>query len=242
MNEHYPTPQPPTADRLPGRPSGRIGEHVDADTDSRREDEIRAGRRAYLLDSIGVNSDDLDDQEAQLVNLLSAQNEPAVEAAGRLIGKARRERLSFHESCPSCGSEERRLFRLAPAEERPQLTHPEAAAELLVPLLSGLDREHCLLVSLDVKHRVIAVTTASIGSVDHTFIAPREIFRDALLHGAAAIMLAHNHPSGDATASADDRQVTRRIAGASSLVGIQLLDHLIVGRDTWTSLARDGVL
>jgi DNA repair protein RadC len=112
----------------------------------------------------------------------------------------------------------------------------------VLPLLAGRDRELCLLVALDVKHRLLGVSTVSVGTADHTFMAPREVYRDALAAGASAIFLAHNHPSGDATPSADDRQVTRRLAQAGAMVGIDLLDHLVVGDPGWTSLARLGVL
>ncbi|CAN5809546.1 hypothetical protein BH23ACT8_BH23ACT8_18430 [soil metagenome] len=143
-------------------------------------------------------------------------------------------------------------FALAPAPgwalrpgdpaKRPQITAPEAAADLLVPRFLGADRELCLLAALDVKHRVLAVSTVSMGTAEHTFMAPREVYRDALLAGASAIVLAHNHPSGDETPSADDRQVTRRLAQAGATLGVELLDHLVVGDPGWRSLARLGVL
>jgi DNA repair protein RadC len=119
---------------------------------------------------------------------------------------------------------------------------PEDAAGLVLPLLDGLDRERCLLVALDVKHRLLGVGTVSVGTVDHTFMAPREIYRDALLAGAAAIFVAHNHPSGDPTPSADDRQVTRRLAHAGATLGVELLDHLVIAGGEWASLAQLGAL
>ncbi|HWB73249.1 MAG TPA: JAB domain-containing protein [Egibacteraceae bacterium] len=133
-------------------------------------------------------------------------------------------------------------FRPGPPAQRAQVGRPEDAAAVVVPLLAGLDREHCVLVTLDVKHRLIAVTTVSVGTADHTFMAPREVYRDALLAGASAIFIAHNHPSGDPTPSADDRQVTRRLAQAGATLGVELLDHLVVGDPDWVSLARLGVL
>jgi DNA repair protein RadC len=144
--------------------------------------------------------------------------------------------------CPTCTPDPRRAFAPGPPAARAQVTAPDDAAALVVPLLDGLDREHCLLVTLDVKHRVIGCATVSVGSVDHTFMAPREVYRDALLAGASAIVLAHNHPSGDPTPSADDRQVTRRLAQAGATLGVELLDHLVVGAGEWVSLARLGVL
>jgi DNA repair protein RadC len=125
---------------------------------------------------------------------------------------------------------------------RPQVTCPEDAVALVAPLVAGSDRELCLLVALDVKHRLLGVATVSVGTSDHTFMAPREVFRDALLAGASALFLAHNHPSGDPTPSGDDRQVTRRLAQAGSLLGVDVLDHLVLGDPGWSSLARLGVL
>lgn len=144
--------------------------------------------------------------------------------------------------CPSCAAEGLRIFRPGTPFDRPQISTPEAAAALVQPMLVGLDREHCLLMSLDTRHRLIAVTTVSVGTSDHTFMGPREICRDALLLGASAMFLAHNHPSADPDPSPDDRLVTRRLAKAGSTLGIELLDHLIVGDPDWVSLAREGVL
>jgi DNA repair protein RadC len=118
----------------------------------------------------------------------------------------------------------------------------EHAAALVVPLLAGRDREHCVLVSVDVRHRLLGLRTVSVGTVDHTFMGPREIFRDALGAGASAVFLAHNHPSGDPEPSAEDRQITRRLARAGATIGVEVLDHLVVGDPGWVSLARLGVL
>jgi DNA repair protein RadC len=144
--------------------------------------------------------------------------------------------------CPDCAADRARRFTPGPPGARRQITSPEDAAELVVPRFAGLDREHCLLVTLDVKHRLLGIQTVSVGTADHTFMAPREVFRDALLAGASAIFLAHNHPSGDPTPSADDRQITRRLAQAGETLGVDVLDHLVVGDPDWTSLARLGVL
>lgn len=141
-----------------------------------------------------------------------------------------------------CVCERSRSFTLADPRERPTINSPEAAAELLVSLLGGLDREHCALLALDAKHRLIAISTVSIGSVEHTFMAPREVFRDAIVHGASAVIIGHNHPSADARPSAEDRAVSRRLAQAGTTLGIPLLDHLVIGHPEWTSLAREGVL
>jgi DNA repair protein RadC len=142
------------------------------------------------------------------------------------------------QGCPTC---RRSAFRGGDAT-RPAMNGPEAAAELLVPALAHLDRERCVAALLDTKHRVIEQVVVSIGSVDHTFMAPREVYRDALLANASALVLAHNHPSGDPGPSRDDEQLTRRLVRAGELVGVDLLDHLVVGGERWVSLARRGVV
>ncbi|MTV26439.1 DNA repair protein RadC [Nitriliruptoraceae bacterium ZYF776] len=145
-------------------------------------------------------------------------------------------------ACPHCAGEGARLYRPGAPEDRPEITSPEAAADVLLPVLDGLDREHCLTLNLDTKHRLVATTTVSVGSVDHTFMSPREVFRDALLHGASALVIAHNHPSGDAEPSRDDQLITRRLVRAGELVGVEILDHIVIGHERWVSLARRGAL
>lgn len=125
-------------------------------------------------------------------------------------------------------------------DDRPQVSRPEDAAPLLLDELVGRDREHCVVLHLDTKHRLITTTTTSVGSIDHTFMSPREVLRDALLANASAFVLGHNHPSGDPEPSRDDEAVTRRLVQAGELVGVTLLDHLVVGGTRWVSLARRG--
>jgi DNA repair protein RadC len=125
---------------------------------------------------------------------------------------------------------------------RPELVSPETAAAVLVPRFAGADRERCVAALVDTKHRLLRVAVVSVGSLDHTFMAPREVFRDALLANAAAIVLAHNHPSGDPEPSRDDELVTRRLVRAGELVGVDVLDHFVVAGARWVSLARRGIV
>ena len=129
-----------------------------------------------------------------------------------------------------------------PTPDGLRLGDPDEVASFLVPLIGGADREHCLAVLLDTKHRVLRTVTVSIGSIDHTFMTPHGIFRDALLGNAAAVILAHNHPSGDPEPSRDDERVTRRLVDAGRLLGVEVLDHLVVGGGSWVSLARRGLV
>jgi DNA repair protein RadC len=141
------------------------------------------------------------------------------------------------DPCDACAH---RAFLPAPSGRRVEVDSPEAAAEVLIPPFFGADRERCAAALLDTKHRLLEVVTVSVGSIDHTFMSPREVFRDALLANASAIVLAHNHPSGDPEPSRDDEQVTSRLVRAGRLVGIEVLDHLVMGGPRWVSLARRG--
>lgn len=141
--------------------------------------------------------------------------------------------------CPLLTAE--RTFRPGPPQHRVQIAIPDDAVAVVQPLLVGHDRECGVLVALDTRHRVIATALVSVGTAATTFLAPREVFREALLLGASAVVVAHNHPSGDPTPSADDERITRRLAQAGATLGVDLLDHLVVGDPDWTSLARLGV-
>lgn len=143
---------------------------------------------------------------------------------------------------PRCAACDRTAFLPARDLDVAPVEDPESAVALLLPSFAGADRERCVALLLDTKHRLLESVTVSVGSIDHTFMSPREVFRDALLGNAAALVLAHNHPSGDPEPSRDDERVTSRLARAGQLVGVEVLDHLVIGGDAWVSLARRGLL
>lgn len=91
------------------------------------------------------------------------------------------------------------------------------------------DQEEFLVVTLDTKHRPIRVVRITRGTLDASLVHPREVFRPAITDAAAAVLLVHNHPSGDPTPSTEDRAVTERLTEAGKIVGIQVLDHIVVG-------------
>ena len=101
-------------------------------------------------------------------------------------------------------------------------------AALLTPLIADLDRETFLVAALDGRNRLAGINTVSIGSVNVTLVHPREVFKPAILLNAAAIIVAHNHPSGDPTPSPEDRALTARLIEAGRLLGIEVLDHLVL--------------
>jgi DNA repair protein RadC len=125
---------------------------------------------------------------------------------------------------------------------RPTINDPDEAHQLVAPFLANADREHSVVIALDTKHRVLSVRLASIGTLDHTFMTPRDLYRDALLDNASAVLLAHNHPSGDPKPSKDDERITKRLSEAGRLIGVEMLDHIVVGMDGFRSLAREGIV
>jgi len=117
---------------------------------------------------------------------------------------------------------------------------PEDMARIAFSRLRDADRECFLAVFLDTKNRVISEQIISRGSLDQTPVHPRELFRPALEHSAAALALAHNHPSGDCQPSRADLSLTWQLLEAAKVLGIRLLDHVIIGDGKFTSLARQG--
>ena len=104
----------------------------------------------------------------------------------------------------------------------------------------GLDRERFLALYLDTRHRVVAAETVSIGSLNASLVHPREVFKPAVAMSAAAVIVAHNHPSGDPSPSGDDLDLTARLDRCGDLLGIALLDHLVVGAEEIISIREFG--
>jgi DNA repair protein RadC len=114
-------------------------------------------------------------------------------------------------------------------EPEPVLRTSPDVARVLRPLFDGIDREKFVVVLLDTKHRAIGVNTVSVGSLTASIVSPREVFKPAIVGNAAALLLAHNHPSGDPSPSAEDIELTKRLRDAGELLGIRVLDHVILG-------------
>ncbi len=127
-----------------------------------------------------------------------------------------------------------------PGRDRPRLGTPAEVAGHLVPLYGGHRVERFGLVLLDAKHRLIRTTILSVGSIDTSIAHPREVFREAALASASAIVLFHNHPSGDPQPSAEDVLLTRRLVRAGEVMGIDVVDHIILGDGRWFSF-KDSV-
>ena len=119
---------------------------------------------------------------------------------------------------------------------------PLDVVDMMQDYLEGVDRENFVIAMLDTKNNVIGVNTVSIGSLNSSIVHPREVFKAALLAGAASIILCHNHPSGDPEPSKEDIQVTNRLVKAGEIIGIEVLDHIILGDRTYKSLKEMCVI
>jgi len=123
----------------------------------------------------------------------------------------------------------------------PEISNSEDVNRLSQDMLN-LDREEFRVLLLNAKHKVLGVHTVSVGSLTVSIVHPREVFKAAILANAAAIIGVHNHPSGDPTPSPEDHALTQRLAKAGSILGIQLLDHVVIGQDAMYSFADQGAL
>ena len=128
------------------------------------------------------------------------------------------------------------------AKSRPRIREASDVAELLRPRFRAEKREHFLVLPLSAKNEVLMVADVSVGTLTNALVHPREVFEPPIRCGAAHIILAHNHPSGDPAPSAEDHRLTRVLKDAGALLGIPVTDHVIIGGDGFFSLAEEGVL
>ncbi len=119
---------------------------------------------------------------------------------------------------------------------------PDDVANLLLPELRFLTQEVFKLVLLDIKNQVIALPMISKGGLSSSIVHPREVFKEAIKRSAAAIILAHNHPSGIPEPSKDDIKITRRLIEAGNIIGIDVLDHIIIGDGNYMSMKEKGII
>jgi DNA repair protein RadC len=169
---------------------------------------------------------------------------------GGLMGLAR---ASFAELCAEHGLGPAKTTQLKAALElgrrllvespdaRPQVTSPADAANLVLLEMSLLEKEEVRVVILDTRNRVLSIPTIYVGSLNTNVVRVAELFRDAIKHNAAAIIVVHNHPSGDPTPSPEDVHLTEMLVQAGKLMDIEVLDHLIIGQGRFVSLKERGL-
>jgi len=119
---------------------------------------------------------------------------------------------------------------------------PEDGYRLMKHFLGELDREAFIVISLDTKNQPVSINICHVGSLNASIVHPREVMKSAILSNAASIMVGHNHPSGNSTPSREDIEVTKRLVEAGNIVGIELLDHIIVGDESFVSLKEKGYI
>ncbi|HWF85844.1 MAG TPA: DNA repair protein RadC [Vicinamibacterales bacterium] len=135
----------------------------------------------------------------------------------------------------------RRTLTRAPSA-RLQMRSPRDVASYLMPAFGSPPTEQLGVVLLDTKHRVMRTAVVAVGALNTTSVIPRDVYREATLGGAASVVVFHNHPSGDPCPSPDDVLLTRRLAAAGALLGIDLMDHIILGETRYCSFKEMGQL
>jgi DNA repair protein RadC len=171
----------------------------------------------------------------------------------RFSGLSGLQRAAFEEVCGERGIgpakaaqiqaaiELGRRLSLEVPEERPAIHNPADAAALLQYEMGALEQEHLRVMLLDTRHRVLSIHELYHGSLNSSLVRIAEVFKPAIRRNAAAILIVHNHPSGDPTPSPDDISITRAVVQAGKLLDIDVLDHLVIGGGRFISLKERGL-
>lgn len=128
------------------------------------------------------------------------------------------------------------------AADRPIIRSPQDAVNMMMPRLRFENKEQFIVLMLSTKNHVIATPVISVGTLNASLVHPRELFRQAINFSAAAVILVHNHPSGDPTPSLEDVELTTKMTEAGKLLGINVLDHVIIGDNRYVSLKEKGII
>jgi DNA repair protein RadC len=123
-----------------------------------------------------------------------------------------------------------------------RISKPDEVAELVRGILEDCDREKLIVCCLNTKNEPTNISTVSMGSLNTSIVHPREVFKVAILSNSASIIIAHNHPSDDVTPSKEDINITERLKEAGKIIGIELIDHLIIGEGKFLSLKEKGYI
>jgi DNA repair protein RadC len=236
MTESLPQPQPAYAPRFvrdiaeEDRPRERLARHGAGALSNRELLALLVGSGSRRGSALDVSDDLLKDG----LRTLAARTLPELESAAG-IGRARGTRiLAALELGARLASEGRGV--------QPVFRTPADAARYLLPRYGTKPVETFGLLALDVRHRLKREAVISVGCLTASLVHPREVFQEAVVSRAAALVLFHNHPSGDPEPSSEDAALTRRLAAAGTLMGIEILDHLVLGAGRFVSLKDRGVL
>jgi DNA repair protein RadC len=117
---------------------------------------------------------------------------------------------------------------------------PEAVVKAIRASIKDKAKEHFKLILLNPRNKIIGISTISIGTLNASLVHPREVFKDAIVHSAASVVLAHNHPSGDPEPSEDDLKITKKLVESGKILGIEVIDHIIIGKNDYYSFRGKG--
>ncbi|WP_306068400.1 RadC family protein [Paenibacillus odorifer] len=197
----------------------------------------RGGRKVLLANTLcekseGYVMEQLFNRYSTLSELLDVTEHELLTIKG--IGKAKsRQILSALQLARALNATTQQVYTIG---------SPKDAADLMMPELAYLQREHFVLLFLNTKNRVIGKEVIAIGSLDSAIVHPREVYKAAVKRSSAAIIAVHNHPSGDPTPSREDIALTERLVNAGEIMGVQLLDHLIIANENYCSMKERGLM
>jgi len=189
--------------------------------------------RGIAGESVMVTAQRLLSQFGSLKGIAGVSVEELAQVKGIGIAKASQIKAAFELT--------NRLESYSESGDRPLVKTPEDVAGLVQGRLKGKKKEYFLALLLDTRNRLIRAAEISVGSLDGSIVHPREVFKEAVSASAASVIFVHNHPSGDTEASEDDIKLTKRLAEAGEIMGIDVLDHIIIGGKKYLSLKREGL-
>jgi DNA repair protein RadC len=135
-----------------------------------------------------------------------------------------------------------RREELEPELKNFDIKDPAAVVKAIRASIKDKAKEHFKLILLNPRNKIIRISTISIGTLNASLVHPREVFQDAIVHSAASVVLAHNHPSGDPEPSEDDIKITKKLVESGKILGIDVIDHIVVGKNSFLSFKERGLI
>ena len=189
--------------------------------------------RGVAGESVMVTGQRLLSQFGNLKGIAGASVEELSQVKGIGLAKAAQIKAAFELA--------NRLEGYSETGKKPIVKTPEDVMTLVRGRLKDKKKEYFVALLLDTRNQLIKISEVSVGSLDASIVHPREVFKEAIAGSAASVIFVHNHPSGDPAASEDDIRLTKRLAEVGEIVGIDVLDHIIIGDKNYLSLKREGL-